>query len=125
MRLNEIILSPSGVGVNKNPPRWRRVALYFYEFVYTLAPPPCSAGIIMTTTTTINTAILVTLCSLLINIKIECTVNVHLHFEINKELFYPCPLKGNFSNRGTVYIIVDFLNSILPLFTLSGILSAT
>jgi hypothetical protein len=72
---------------NKNPPRWRRVALYFYEFVYTLAPPPCSAGIIMTTTTTSSAVIFVTLCRLLINIKIECTVNVHLHFEINKELF--------------------------------------
>ena len=40
----------------------------------------------MTTTTTSKVAIPVILCSLLINIKIECTVNVHLHFEINKEL---------------------------------------
>jgi len=70
----------------KNPPFGRRVALYFYEFVYTLAPPPCSAGIIMTTTITTSVAILVILFLLLINIKIECTVNVHQHFEINKEL---------------------------------------
>jgi hypothetical protein len=65
--------------------------LYFYEFVYTLAPPPYSAGIIMTTTITTRVAIRITLCKLLINIKIECTVNVHLHFEINKELFPPQP----------------------------------
>ena len=60
----------------------------FNEFVYTLAPPPCSAGIIMTSTiTTTSAAILLTLFKLLISIKIECTVNVHWHFEINKELF--------------------------------------
>ena len=72
---------------NKNPPRWRRVALYFYEFVYTLAPPPCSAGTIMTTTITTSMAAILVILLLLINIKIECTVNVHQHFEINKELF--------------------------------------
>lgn len=60
--------------------------MYFYEFVYTLAPPPCSAGIIMTTTITTSVAILVKLYRLLINIKIECTVNVRLPVEINKEL---------------------------------------
>jgi len=52
-----------------------------------LAPPPCSAGIIMTTIITTTAAILVILSNLLFNIKIECTVNVRLPVEINKELF--------------------------------------
>ena len=60
--------------------------MYFYEFVYTLAPPPCSAGIIMTTTITTSVAIPVTLYKAALCIKIECTVNVRLPFEINKEL---------------------------------------
>jgi hypothetical protein len=54
-----------------------------------LAPPPCNAGIIMTTTTTTRVAILVILFILLVNIKIECTVNVQQQFEINKELLPP------------------------------------
>jgi hypothetical protein len=51
-----------------------------------LAPPPCSAGIIMTITITTRVAILVTLCKLLFNIKMEYTANVRLPVEINKEL---------------------------------------
>ena len=122
------------MGKKLNPPRWRRVALYFYEFVYTLAPPPCSAGIIMTTKITTSMAILVTICILLINIKSECTVNVHLHFEINKELIAKIlklhllpEVRSRMSDVRplTSYIIVDLRNSIFPLFTLSGILSAT
>jgi len=38
-------------------------------------------------------AILVILL-LLINIKIECTVNVHQHFEINKELLEKLKIKN-------------------------------
>ena len=76
-----------GVWVKKNRLVGGGMLCIFYEFVYTLAPPPCSAGIIMTTTIITTAIIPVTLNSLFFNIKFEYTTNVRLPVEINKELY--------------------------------------
>jgi hypothetical protein len=82
-----ITLSPFGVGVKKTRLSGGGLLCIFILCYYTLAPPPCSAGMTMTTTIIIAVAIVSTLYKLLFNIEIECTVNVRLPGQINKELF--------------------------------------
>jgi len=44
--------------------------------IYNVAPPPCSAGIIMTTTITIAAKMVKTLCILLFNIEVCVGTNI-------------------------------------------------